>query len=337
MVTVYDIAKAADVSYSTATRVLNGKADYVRPTFIKRAERIRKIALKMGYRPNAAARATSSGRFNAIGVVVRRRDKIGFGPHPSYIRGINRVLDDAGNNLVMAPVDPQAVTDEQAPRILQESMVDGLIIGDDDLLGEQAHATLEGLHIPSIWINTKRDQNAVYPDEFGGSQVLTKHLLELGHRRIAFCGSPSSDHYSSTDRAAGYTAAMRDAGLTPHPLVWANKPRERLARIEAAMATDDRPTAWLAIDAAYEPVLIAAAKQGLAVPEDMSLLAMGHGQAMHSCHVDTYEIPCYWVGYHAAEMLFKRINDPDSADLPALPVAYDKYIPGDTLAQHVSG
>ncbi|MEM1210920.1 MAG: LacI family DNA-binding transcriptional regulator [Planctomycetota bacterium] len=332
MVTVYDIAKAADVSYSTATRVLNGKADYVRPTFIKRAERIRKIALEMGYRPNAAARATSSGRFNAVGVVVRREDKLGFGPHPSYIRGINQVLDETGNNLVMAPVDPQAVTNDEAPRILQESMVDALIIGNDDALGEQADATLSSLHIPSVWINTKREYNAVYPDDFGGAQVMVRHLLALGHRRIAFFGSADSGHYSSNDRAAGYATAMRDAGLTPYPLVWANQPRERLAMTEAAMATEDRPTAWLAIDGGHEPVLIAATKQGLSVPEDMSLLLIGHGQPMNSIYIDTYEIPCYWVGYYSAEMTLKRISDPENADVHGLPVAYDKHISGETLA-----
>ncbi|MEM1026736.1 MAG: LacI family DNA-binding transcriptional regulator [Planctomycetota bacterium] len=333
MATVYDIAKAAGVSYSTATRVLNGQANYTRPTFVKRAQRIREIAEKMGYRPNSAARATSTGRFDAVGVVIRRSEKLGFGPHNSYIRGINQVLDKTDQNLVMAPVDPDSVTEEQAPRILSEAMVDGLIIGDDDALGLRADATLERLHIPSVWINNKRELNAVYPDDFEGVQRLVRHFIELGHRRIAFAGSPDSGHYSSTDRVAGYSAAMRAAGLQPRPAIWGKRPRDTYAKIEAALSTPDRPTAFVVIDHGHEPVLVAAAKLGLSVPDDLSVLSLGHGQPMGSCLVDTYEIPAYWVGYFAAEMLQQRIADPLRADVPARPVAYDKYIPGDTLAR----
>jgi LacI family transcriptional regulator len=334
MVTVYDIAKAAGVSYSTATRVLNGKANYTRPTYVKQAQRIRAIAEQMGYRPNTAARATSSGRFQAIGVLIRRLEKISFGPHPSYIRGLCKALDESNQSLIYAPVSPGEVTGPEPPRVLYERMVDGLIVGNNDLLDDQADAALAAARLPTVWLNSKREVNAVFPDDLQGGETVTRHLLERGHRKIAFVGNPDSGHYSSTDRVAGYSKAMRSAGGQALPVVWDIDPRKRLAKVEALLARPDRPTGIVVVDTDHESVLIAAAKLGLDIPSDLSIVGLGHGQPLNSYRVDTYEIPAYWVGYHAVKMLNQRIEDESRPDQPIRAVPYDKLLPGETVAEY---
>lgn len=332
MSTVYDIAKAAGVSYSTATRVLNGQVNYTRPTYAKRAERIRRIADRMGYRPNAAARATSSGRFDAVGVVIHRRDKLSHGPHPSYVRGICKQLDEQGKTLIYAPISPDELDTPNASRILSENVVDGLVISDNDALGDDADHRINQLHIPTVWINQRRPMNTAHPDDLQGAKLTTQHLIDHGHRRILFVGNPDSGHYSSVDRVEGYNQTLEAAGLTPRQAVWHVEPRERLRQIIADLSAPERPTAVLAIDHDSEAVIVAAAHLGLSIPEDLSLLSLGHGQPMNSLLVDAYEIPAYWVGYHAAQMLIDRINDPEHADLPSIAVPYRKHIPGETVA-----
>jgi LacI family transcriptional regulator len=331
MPTVYDIAKAAGVSYSTATRVLNGQVSYTRPTYARRAAKIRKIASEMGYRPNVAAQATSSGRFNAVGVVLRRDKKLGFGPHPSYLRGICKALDESGQTMVFAPVSPDELDSPDAARILHQKVVDGLILTDRALLGGPAEAALDQLHLPAVWMNVKRPYNAVYPDDEHGGRVCTEHLLQRGHRRIAFVGPPDTEHYSSTERVAGYAAAMKAAGLSPTPVIWHHQPGQRVAQLRELFQSPDRPTAVVAMDQLYEPVLLAAAHQGLRTARDLSIINLANGQPLAAVPVDTYEIPAYWVGYHAVRMLNRRVGHPD-VDQPAHPVTYDKHIPGKTVA-----
>ncbi|MEM7806535.1 MAG: LacI family DNA-binding transcriptional regulator [Planctomycetota bacterium] len=333
MATVYDIAKAAGVSYSTATRVLNGRANYTRPTFAKRAAKIRKIANDMGYRPHAAARAMSSGKFDAIGIVIRRGEKFGLGPHPGYLRGICAALEPMGRSLVVAPVRPDALTADADPRVLSEKMVDGLLIGNHDALGLEADTTIDQLHIPAVWLNSKREFNAVYPDDFGGAKKATEHLLQLGHKRIAFAGSPDSGHYSSNDRVAGYAAAMKAAGLTPRDAIWSESQSIRRSLIETAIMASDRPTAFLVMGDLHEAVLFAAAKLGIEVPKDLSVLAIDHGQATGGYVVDTHCIPAYHVGVHGTQMLAERIDSPSAEPKRAMAVPYQNFMPGETLAK----
>jgi LacI family transcriptional regulator len=344
MATLEQIARRAGVSKMTVSNVLNGRNKELWPSAVERAEGIRRIAQELGYRPNAAARAIGRGRFNNVAMVLGQSAQ-----HmpDGLLRGAAQALAERDLSLSITEIPDNKLTSEGfVPRILRELSSDGLLINYIHHVPPTLAPLLQSNRVPSIWINVKADCNCVRPDDLGGSLEATRHLLSLGHRRIAYIRESSVAHYSSVDRLAGYEAAMTEAGLAPRVVttdaarysrhidrgVETTREDDRLAAMTSLLRSADRPTAILAVGIAHAtPILLAAARCGLDVPRDLSVMTFSDWPPDHAGQLITFmHVSMTDVGHQAVRLLADRISDP-ATDLPPVAVPF-KLMQGQTLA-----
>jgi LacI family transcriptional regulator len=275
-VTQSDIARHAGVTRLTVRRALGGQRG-VGPTT---ARRIREIADEMGYMPNAAANATRTGQFHAIGLLIGSVT-------PRYlpaelVHGVEDALTETGDQLLFSRLSDDRLRDDQAaPRMLQQLMVDGLLLHYTHRFPRELPDRLARHRLPSIWINSRLDHDCIFFDDFAAARDATRRLLQLGHTRVAYVDRNPSGHYSESDRREGYETAMRDAGLTlqivelTYPTA-DGPPDSRLADARAWLSGPDAPSAAVVYSATLMgPVATAALSLGRRIPDDLSLIGFG--------------------------------------------------------------
>jgi DNA-binding LacI/PurR family transcriptional regulator len=317
---VTTIAEQVGVSPRTVQRILTGELRDTRPSIVERAHHIRSLARQMNYRPNAAARATRTGRFNNIAVILAT--SVHYSTlQEEVLRGMHDVLDESGQHLFVARYSDQQLTDDaRVPRILQELNSDGLIINYNAGTPARLRELIDRSNIPSIWLNYKHTHDCIYPDEIAAGRVVTERLLALGHRRIAYfdlslepCRRLGHMHFSKEDRLAGYAGCLREAGGVP--LVWGGNhdggPEALIRQITTALCAPDRPTAVVAYG--YTDLLMRVAYEvGLHVPRDLSIVTF---QGQFASDVPQFRTagvrtPNIEMGRGAVRMLLQKIESP---------------------------
>ncbi len=321
----------------TVSHVLNPKR---RHRFRKETqERVLEAARELGYRPNAAARAMSTGRFGVVALLLSTDQGRSFLPD-ELLNGIHDAAAEGGFHLNISKLPDAKLTDEGfVPRILREWMVDGLLINYTDRIPGELIRLVRENQIPSVWINSKMEADCVRPDDFDAAREATKRLLELGHRRIAYADLVHGNaelgeaHYSVSDRQAGYEAALAGAEATGR-IVRRERhlcAKEKMPVMCELLTGDERPTAILSygwVEALT--ALIAAREVGLRVPEDLSIacIATGHIDDFAGIRLSAVRLPEEQVGSRAGEMLIEKIDRPTT---PLPPVALPgRWLDGDT-------
>jgi len=311
-VTQSELAKLAGVTRLTVRRALEGKPGVGSET----AARIRKIASQQGYRPNAAALATRSGRFNAVALLIGSANPLYLPAELVY--GAERALVESHRQLLFASLnDHQLENPEFMPKVLKHLMADGLLIHDVRAASPAMRSLVQRHRIPSIWVNTRLDADCVYLDDRAAAEHATRVLIAHGHRRIAYAISHERGHYSERDRREGYRDAMTSAGLAPVELVAQDTPPSptndrRLAAARDWLEQPDRPTALLTYEqSTATPVLAAAMSLGMTVPRDLSLITFARidfsdiGQPLTHIHASLKP-----AAEMAVEMLDRKIAEP---------------------------
>jgi len=288
-----------------------------------------KIILKareLNYIPNTSARAIRMGRFNCAALLMSTDAGRSYLPS-RLLDGIHDQLAAADMHLTVAKVpDAKLNSETYVPKILRSLMADGLLINYTMHLPEHLVEMVEQRQLPAIWINTQRRHDAVFPHNREAAKLATQRLLAAGHRRIAYvdlchgAGSVATDHFSTTERLAGYSEAMREVGLSP----WEIRPEESLLDFEAetAFATQmlrrpDRPTALLCYFAIFVPaVLRAAVETGLRVPQDLSIVTFAAQDFREQgLTVSAMIEPHYRMGQEAVRALTAKIEQPTQSIL----------------------
>jgi LacI family transcriptional regulator len=335
-ITLQHVAKKCGVSIHTVSKVLGGHAHLFRP---ETREAVEKAAHDLGYLPNQSARAMRQGRFGGIALISSTRGYLSNLP-PSLLSGLTQSLNARDLHLTFGQFPDELLTSEtQAPKVLRALMADGFLVNYHARVPPALKDLLERHRFPCIWLNYKRSRDAVYLDDVKAAKELTQHLIERGHRRIAYvdyvhCLTDRDEHYSAFDRHDGYLAAMKAAGLTPNVIgIGSFEQRgDLLARSRAVLESAPRPTAIVTYsDSELLPFSHAAAWLHLRIPEDLSLATFGDGQ-MHSFGRSPTRMLNPWedLGQAAVEMLGKKIAAPDRAIAArALPFAFE---PGETSA-----
>jgi LacI family transcriptional regulator len=180
-VRLVDVARAAGVGASTASRVLNGDPTIsIRP---ETRERIFRAARRLNYRPNAFARGLKLARTMTLGMVI---PNLAYPVNAEIIRGAERRAAAAGYVILLADAEEFVQAGEAYQRLLLERRVDGLLIASastsEELLGELAEHGL-----PFVLVNRRvpRLGPSVTVDDALGMRLAVEHLVGLGHRRIA--------------------------------------------------------------------------------------------------------------------------------------------------------
>lgn len=267
-ITIKDVAREAKVSVASVSRALNGNGGVTAAT----EQRIREVAARLRYVPHGAARSLITRRTHTIGALLPDLHGEFFS---ELIRGIDLEARSHGLHLLVSSSHDGADDAAAALRAMQ-GRVDGIVIlSSPGVDAEFLEANLpEGL--PSVLLNSdvKSGTAAVLNiDNFAGTYAMVRHLVALGHARIAFVCGPK-DNYDARQREAGFRAAM--AKLAPgEPLrIVSGNFSESSGYLAARelLAGKTRPQAVFAANDMMAVGCLQAFKEaGLAVPGDIAL------------------------------------------------------------------
>jgi LacI family transcriptional regulator len=210
-VTVLDVARAAGVSASTVSRVLNGTA----PVHAAKRRRVLQAVRRLGYEPNGLARSLKQRKSLTLGLVVPDITNPFFA---EIAKGVETASHRLGYSLILCNSGNAVERERRYLEVLRERRVDGLVFVPAGRRGDALRAwTARGL--PVVLMDRVVDGvtgDVVVTDNAFGMKLLVRHLVRLGHRTIGLIGGPRGVS-SADERWAGFLEGLRDAGLTPDP------------------------------------------------------------------------------------------------------------------------
>lgn len=279
MVRLKDIAQRAGVSVMTVSKALRNASDIAAGT----KSRIQALAREMGYVPNSLAQGLRTRATRLIGLVIPAVT------NPIFARLILAVEDQIhamGYNLLLCHTLNQVDREEQVVRQLIARRVEGLLIFPAPrLVGSRAvvYEELAGRHIPTVILGSSaafsRQFVSVETDEVQASCRVTRHLLGLGHRRIAFLGGPPTSLWAQ-ERYEGYQRALREQGLTVDDRLIFTAGSTIEEGEKAALQMLQEQVDATAVQTVNDLVAIGAGhyllNRGVRLPEELSLAGFGN-------------------------------------------------------------
>ncbi|MFF1571189.1 LacI family DNA-binding transcriptional regulator [Leifsonia sp. NPDC058292] len=270
-VTIVDVANKAGVAISSVSSALNGRPGVSDVT----RERIIRIAAELGFVPSLRGKSLSGRRAYTVGLVLHRDpDVLELDPFfGGFIGGIEDAIDARGYALVLQITAESDQVLQRYEKFAADRRVDGVLVNDLEI--DDPRIPLIGkLGLPAVAINPGADFPipAVRQDPDAGIRATVRHLVEHGHRRVAYVtGRPDMIH--SAQRENAWLSAMREFGLAPGPIVPGDF--TYLAGTSAAtslLALSEPPTAVVCANDLSAIGLIAQAQHlGVDVPGELSV------------------------------------------------------------------
>ncbi len=310
--TIDDIARLADVSRTTVSRVLNHKPDVDSAT----RERILRIIEEQNFVPSTTASGLAGGRSRLIGMLI---PAWAWPLIPDLTPGIVEVVKQTPYELVLYSINDEDIERDRSEvinRLLASELTAGLLA----IFPAHVSQHLTRLYkqgFPIVIIDDQEVQVTpwVGADNTTGAYSAVRHLISLGHQRIAHIQGPS-EYLVSHDRYNGYRQALLEAGITPDPaLVLEGDFLAPTGRTCAGkffeLPPEKRPTAIFAgSDQMAYGVLAAAEEYGLSIPQDIALV--GFDDDAPSVHTSpaltTVRQPYMEMGQRGIELLLSMLD-----------------------------
>lgn len=308
--TIKDVARLANVSLGTASRVLNGRAD-VAPAL---RERVEHAISSLGYVPDTTAQTMRSGATRMVGVMVRN---IIIPSLAGFVRGVEDELFAAGYVPLIACSDDRKDRELALLSLFSHRRMDGIIMLSASDVDPELVAARAGLAAPLVLFDRAAplDRDAVLVAHREGMIEAVRHLYDLGHRRIALL-TGSSDVFPAAERVRGYTEALAAAGIPADPELLVTRSFEDAAgeaELREMLGKLNRPTAVIVGGIAMLPGALRSIRAaGLAVPYDLSLIAATDSDlaALSQPPVTVVDWDYMAMGRTAARLLLERIAEP---------------------------
>ena len=314
-VTLKDVARLAGVHPGTASRALNVETRGL--VNEETARRVLAAAEELGYRPNPIARGLKTSRSYTVGVLIPDLTNPLF---PPIVRGIQDRLEEAAYTPLIANTENDPDRERADFEAMRARQVDGFITAtarrDHDLLSRPGE-----LGLPVVLVN-RRLEDAALPsavgDDKAGVSLAVRHLVELGHRRIAHLAGPQ-DISTGYLRYEGFLEAMEAAGAEADP--------ELILIGDAVIESEGSRLCAALLDGGRECTAIVAAndlmalgcydvleERGIACPQEISVI--GFNDMPFAAHfrppLSTIRIPQYELGARAAELLLTTMQDSEA-------------------------
>jgi len=312
--TIRDVAKLAGVGVGTVSRVLNNSPLVSEATRKKVLEAMEAL----DYVPNPFARRLPLGKSLTLAVIVP------FFTRPSFVerlRGVEAAIAETEYDLIVYNVETVAKRDLYFRQVPRPERIDGLLIislspSDRDV------ERFKSLGVPTVLVDAKHPAlPRVVIDDVMGGYMATRHLIELGHRRIAFLGDnyPNPFNFTSSyDRYTGYRKALEEAGIPFRPEYYITGEHGRDEAREMAHELLNLPEPPSAIVAASDTqalgVLEAAQEKGISVPDDLSVIGYDDIEIAEYLHLTTIRQPLFDSGWRGVQLLFKVMEESQEAE-----------------------
>jgi len=311
--TIADVASRAGVSVATVSRVVNGRYGVSPET----SSRVREVIDQLGYASSLGARSLRSERTQVIGVLMSRIEPFGV----EVLTAVSDELQESGYELLVYCPTSEHIGgwERTAVSRLGGTLVDGCILVAPTVVDVSTERPVVAVdpHVDSSNLPT------VIAENHAGAVAATRHLIEIGHRRIGFLGG-RSDIQSARERERGYRFALEDAGISVDPELiqngdYTDDGAERPAR--TLLSLPDRPTAIFAANDRSALRLIEIAHEvGLDVPDALSVVGFDDipHAALTSPALTTIDQSLRGLGREAVRILLDLIAG--GADDAAAPV-----------------
>jgi DNA-binding LacI/PurR family transcriptional regulator len=277
--------------------------------------RIRHLAREMGYSPDAQARSLVMGRTQTIGIVATTVSDPFIA---EVVQAIETTAHHHGYSVVLASSNAQPEREVAAVEMLQSKRVDGVIVT-SSRVGALYQEHLDRLGVPVVLLNSHSHQTGPYTfsitvDNQHGGFLATDHLIQLGHRHIAYIAS-AADHSDNYERLDGYRQALEAAGIAPEP-DWIIMGTGRASGGERAvpklLALAPRPTAVFCYNDMTAIGLMRAGRlAGLQIPHDLAVVGFDDIPFATYVHpaLTTVAQPKLEMGRQAVEMVKALATD----------------------------
>lgn len=309
-VTIVDIAEAAGVSKSTVSIVLTGRGSVKDET----RRHVLGVMDRLGYVYNRGAANLRNSQSKIVGVVINDLSNPFFA---EFAIGVETVLQMSGYVAFVAHTAESVLRQTQVMRMMREHGAGGIILCPALDTKPEDVAWTSGLDT-ALLVAIRRlpgaDASVVIPDNTLGAARITRHLLNLGHKRIAYIGGKTS-MVVRQERYGGFCEAMMNAGHSIDAAVNFESMPTRSGGFDAmgtALSLPDRPTAVVCYnDVVAIGAMLAAARRGLVVGRDVAVVGFDDtSEARHvSPALTTIAVNAVRLGEQAAAMLLERITD----------------------------
>lgn len=275
MANIKDVAKLAGVSISTVSRVVNNTAGVAQ----NKKDAVLRAMSELHYKPNSFAKALVSNKSDTLGLVV---GDLGDPFFSLLMRGVEKVASQYHKQLLISSGHHDPEKEAEAIRSLVDHRCDAIVVHSKVLSDYKVMELLES-QPASVLINRKIqgfEDRCVYLDNRKAGEMATSHLIDRGHRRIAFLsrysGSKHLELEDTRDRHQGYQDALMSHGVLPDSkLVSKNQPNEQ-GGYQATMELLERQVGFSAIfaynDAMAAGCMSALRKRRIQVPNDVSVI-----------------------------------------------------------------
>lgn len=314
---MYDVARAAGVSQTTVSFVVNNVANVNIPQETR--DRIWAVVAELGWQPNALARGLRMRHSHTIGLIS---DEIATSSHAGkIIQGAQDAAWAQGKMLFVINTGNNIEIERTALKMLLERQVEGVIYA---TMYHRAVEPPADVAVPLILLDcyaVDRSLPSVVPDELQGGRTATELLLRKGHRRIGFINEvgPLPAMFG---RLAGYKQALASAGVPFEPALVRSGPVTAAEGYRCALELlqlPERPTGLFCYNDSMAMGAYDAAKQlGLAIPNDIAIVGFDNLELIAAqLHppLSTIELPHYQMGQWAVQYLLKHSDEASSAPI----------------------
>lgn len=298
-VTIYDIAKAAGVSYATVSRVMNNKSD-VSP---KTAEKVRSVMRELGYTPNRIARALPKQKFNAIGALLPTARY--FANDPYLVEVFHGMVESASARGFNICLILQKQLEHEFPNVF----VDGFVVVGESVDARRQKALFEYGAPIAVVNRTWSGENvlSVRGDTRGGIIQAVAHLRSLGHRRL---GALLCDDQNGEEKLRSIFEAARSSDVSVIHRKVEMADRLGLEVVVSEMVAEGITGLLCHSDLMATGVLDWCRRQNIRVPEELSVVGFDDTELARSSTppLTTVRLPVREMGRSAIEMLYKKLE-----------------------------
>lgn len=304
---IKDVAKEANVSIATVSRVLND-IDVVNQ---ETKQRVLEAIEKLDYRPNILARSLKTQRSSTIGIII---PDISNSLYPEIVRGAEDLASIYNYNIMLCNTDLDKNREKESFNILREKMVDGIIYMGDSL-DKDIKEAIKNSGVPVVSVGTMDDEDEVPSigiDSYSGAKEAVEYLISLGNKNIAYIGYDKDTALEHEKIYNGYKDAMNKVGILNENLIYRGnlKYEQGVQGISKIIENQDVDGVLCGCDQMAIGVINALRDRGIKVPEEVNVIGFDNIAlaAVYYPKLTTVARPLYDMGSVGMRLLIKLIN-----------------------------
>ncbi len=307
-VTIYDVAREANVSMATVSRVVNANQN-VKPATRKK---VLKVIEELGYRPNAVARGLASKKTTTVGVII---PDISNSMYAELARGIEDIATMYRYNIILSNSDQNENKELQLLETMLGKQVDGIVFMSDVISTELLYE-MERSPTPIVLAGSIDESAAIASvniDYYGAAYEAVKKFTDNGHKKIAFISGPLTSMINKEYKLKAYREALSDAGIDfdENLVVECNNSYDEGIEAVQTLASHEPTAYFVSNDEMSIGVIHGLEEQGKKIPEDAEVISYENSKLARMARpmLTSVAFPLYDIGAVSMRLLTKYMND----------------------------